>query len=144
MSLHNQHMLPTDQRLLHRAAAQAALTATTVLATIDQGAAMATEYTTRSIVESIDIASNDELYQLVIEVSDDNFTTVNEVAAIMDYGATEVRQSGAPDSAVGDEKNMHWSTVVNGVPYQYWRARLIIAGTSPSIGLICHSSVRRG
>lgn len=138
------HMLPLDSRLEHRAAGAAALTATTVLDTVDQTVAVRTEFTTRVYLESVKISANNEDYKLVAEVSSDNFATVNEVAGVVSMGATEVRQSGAPDNAIGDHYDLHWSTEVNGTKYRYWRIRLIQAGTSPSMGLICYSSVRRG
>lgn len=130
-----------DSRLEHRALGSAAVTATAVLATIEQRAAMRTDYMTKVILEAVKISANDELYQVVAELSDDNFVTINEVAAVRDFGATEVRQSGAPDSAAADEVEIHWNTETNGVTYKYGRLRLIISGTSPSITLGCHSSV---
>lgn len=132
---------PFDSRLEHRAAGSAALTSTTVLDTVDDKVAQRTAYMTKVILESIDIANSDETYQVVIEVSNDNFTTVNEVAAILDLGDTAVRQSGAPDNAAGDEYEILWSTEINGTKYRYWRVKLFAAGTTPSIGMICYSSI---
>ena len=132
---------PFDGRLEHRALASAALTATTVLATITQRAAMRTDYLTKVIIEAIDIVSSDELYTLVVELSDDNFATVNEVAAICDFGDTAVRQSGAPDTVAADEVEIPWNTERNGVVYQYARLKLFAAGTTPSITLGVHSTV---
>ncbi len=129
-----------DDRLKHREVASAAVTATATVATIDQRVAMRTDYVTLIGIEAIDIADNDELYTFVIEVSNDDFSTV-EVAEIRDFGATEVRQSGAPDSAAGDRIEMQWSTEVNGVAYKDWRLRVVISGTSPSITYHAHSSV---
>lgn len=119
-----------DTRLQHRAPGSAAITADEVVATINQRAAGRTDYMTKIYVEAIDIAGNDELYLFVLEVSDDNFVTTNEVAAMRDFGATEVRQSGAPDTLVGDEIEIFWSTEVNGVVYQDWRLNLIITGAA--------------
>ena len=131
---------PFDSRLEHRALGSAALTATTVLDTIDQRVAQRTMFMTKVILEAIDIANSDETYQVVVEVSDDNFTTVNEIAAILDLGDTAVRQSGAPDNAAGDEFDIYWASEVNGVKYRYARIKLFAGGTSPSITLGCHSS----
>lgn len=132
---------PFDSRLEHRALGSAALTATTVLDTITQRAAQRTAYRTLVNVEALDIASNDELYELVVELSNDNFTTVNEVAVLTDFGATEVRQSGAPDTVAGDVAEILWSTEKNNVKYQYARLKLFVAGTTASITLGCYSTV---
>lgn len=132
---------PFDSRLEHRALGAATLTSATVLDTITQRAAERTAYRTVVNVESIVIANDDETYQIVVELSDDNFSTVNEVAAILDLGATEVRQSGAPDSAAGDSYEMLWTTECNGVKYQYARIKIFMAGTAEEIGLGCYSTI---
>lgn len=133
---------PFDSRLEHRALGSATLTAAATLGdVIDQRAAHRTMYMTKVIVESIVITNDDESYQIVAELSDDNFSSIAEVAAILDLGATEVRQSGAPDSAAGDEYEMYWSTEVNGVKYRYARLRIYMSGTAEEIGLGCYSSV---
>ena len=132
---------PFDSRLEHRALGSAALTATTVLATITQNVGQRTAYRTLVNVEAIDIANSDEVYTLVVELSSDNFTTVNEVAMMVDFGDTAVRQSGAPDTVAGHEREILWTTEVNGVKYQYARLKLFVAGTSPSITVGCHSTV---
>ena len=131
-----------DTRLQHRAPGSAAITSTAVVATVNQRAAGRTDYLTKIFIEALDVAGNDELYAFVIEVSDDNFSGVNEVAAIRDFGATEVRQSGAPDTVAGDEIEMFWSTEVNGVVYKDWRLNLIISGAgSESITFHAYSSI---
>lgn len=129
-----------DSRLEHRAVGAAAVTSTTVLDTITERAAQRTAYRTLVGIEAIKISANNEDYKLVAEVSNDGFSTV-EVAAILSLGATEVRQSGAPDSAAGDTYEMLWTTEVNDVKYAASRIRLIAAGTSPSITLFCHSTI---
>lgn len=131
---------PTDARLEHRAIASAAITATATVATVTQRVAMRTDYTTMIGVEAIKISANNELALFVVEVSNDSFTTV-EVAGMKDFGATEVRQSGAPDSAAGDQHEMVWNTEVNGVVYKDWRLRAIISGTSPSITFHARSTI---
>lgn len=130
-----------DTRLQHRAPGSSALTADTVIDTITQRAAGRTDYMTKIYIEAIDIAGSDELYTFVIELSDDNFSTVNEVAAIRDFGDVAVRQSGAPDSVAGDNIEMFWSTEVNGVVYKYWRLNMLKAGTTVSITFHAYSSV---
>ena len=134
-------MYPFDARLEHRAVASAAQTATAVVATVEQRVAMRTDYMTRIGLESIAIDGNDELYTFVVEVSNDDFTTI-AVAAMADFGATETRQSGAVDSVVGDFVDLEWSTEVGGVKYQDWRLKCFHAGSTSSIGYFAHSSVR--
>lgn len=131
---------PFDSRLEHRALGSAALTATTTLATIDQRAAMRTMFMTKVVVEAIKISANDEIYQVVVEGSNDDFSTL-EVLAMCDFGATEVRQSGAPDSAALDEAELYWATEKNGVKYDKARIRVITDGTSETITLGCWSSI---
>lgn len=131
---------PFDSRLEHRALGSAAMTATTTLDTITQRAQMRTMFMTKVIVEAIKISANDELYQVVVEGSNDSFSTL-EVLAMCDFGATEVRQSGAPDSAVGDTAELYWASEKNGVKYSAIRIRVITAGTSETITLGCYSSI---
>lgn len=121
---------PFDSRLEHRAPGSSAVTASEVVNTITQLAAGRTDYMTKIYVEAVDIATSDELYLFVIELSDNDFGNVREVAAIRDFGDTAVRQSGAPDTVAGDEIEIFWSTEVNGVVYRYWRLNLIITPTS--------------
>lgn len=123
---------PVDSRLLHRELAQAALTATTTLGTYNQRTAMRTSYVTQIIMEAIKVSAGNELYTVVVEVSNDSFTTV-EVAAILSLGHTSVRIGGAPSNAAADTRQFYWTTEVNGVVYKDWRIRVIMAGTSPSL-----------
>lgn len=130
---------PFDSRLEHRTVGSAALTATTVLDTQTQRDKTRTVFLTKCYVESIDVANGDETYTLQVELSNDNFTTIDEVAAQRVMGdATQLSEAG--DTEVGDEYEMRFSTEVNGVTYQYWRVRLVVAGTSPSMGLHCYST----
>lgn len=134
---------PFDSRLEHRALGSAAMTAATVLDTITEKAAHRTAYLTRVIIEAIGIATNDETYQVVIECSNDSFSTI-EVAAILDLGATEVRQSGAPDSAAGDVYEILWTTEINGTKYSSWRVKVFMAGTAETITMGCYSTIMPG
>lgn len=135
---------PFDSRLEHRALGSAALTAAATLGdVIDQRAEHRTMYMTKVNIEAIVITNNDETYQIVAEVcnSADFSSSDVEVAGIIDLGATEVRQSGAPDNAAGDEYEMYWATEVNGTKYRYARIRIYMAGTAESITLGCYSSI---
>ncbi|EEW56978.1 hypothetical protein SCH4B_4399 [Ruegeria sp. TrichCH4B] len=134
---------PFDKRLEHRAIGSAALTATTVLDTIAERAAQRTMYLTKVMLEAVKISANDESYKVVVECSNDDFSTV-EVAAVLSLGATEERESGAPDSAAGDEYDIYWCTEINQRKYQKSRIRLVAAGTSPSITLSSHSTIMTG
>lgn len=134
---------PFDSRLEHRALGSAALTVTTTLATITEKAAQRTAYLTKVIIEAVKITANDELYQVVIEGSNDSFSSL-EVLAMCDFGATEVRQSGAPDSVAGDTVEMYWTTEKGGTKYSSWRIRVITAGTSETITLGCYSTIMPG
>ncbi len=134
---------PFDKRLEHRALGSAALTAETVIGSIDERAAQRTMYLTKVNLEAIKISANNETYQVVVECSNDNFSTI-EVAAILDLGATEVRQSGAPDNAAGDEYDIYWSSEINGVKYEKSRVKVFVGGTSPSITVGCWSTIMTG
>lgn len=130
---------PFDSRLEHRAVGLAALTATATLGTISQKVAMRTEYTTVLNIESIDVASADEKYDLVVEVSNDSFSSY-EVAANLVLGHSSTRLASMSNAA-GDAYDFEWNTEINGVSYKDARLRLVISGTTPSIGLSCHSTV---
>lgn len=133
---------PFDKRLEHRAAGAADIGSDTVIDTITQRTNSRTEAITKVHIESVEIASGDELYTFVIELSDDNFVTVNEVAAIRDAGATGARQSGAPDSAAGDEFELYWTNEVNGVAYRYWRLKVFVGGTvATGISFLAHTTI---
>lgn len=129
-----------DVRLQHRAPGAAAITSTTTLDTITERAAQRTVYRTLVNVEAIKITANNELYNLVVQLSNDDFTTI-EQAAILSMGATEVRVGGSKDSAAGDTYEVMWSTEADGVKYAAARLRLVVAGTSPSITLNSYSGI---
>ncbi|WP_120636026.1 hypothetical protein [Ruegeria sp. EL01] len=134
---------PFDKRLEHRALGSAAITAETVLATITERAAQRTMYLTKVNVEAVKKTANNEAYTVVVEVSNDDFAT-REVAAILSLGAAEVRQSTAPDTKVGDEYDIHWTTEVNGIKYEKSRIKMFTAGTTPSITVGCWSTIATG
>lgn len=127
-------MHPVDARLLHRELGQAALTATATLGSYSQRTAMRTSYITQLFIEAIDVSSANELYTVIVEVSNDSFTTV-EVAAVVSLGHTSVRLGGAPSNAAGDRRQIPWTTEVNGIVFRDWRIRVIMAGTTPSLTL---------
>lgn len=131
---------PFDSRLEHRAVGSAAQTATAVVDTITQRAAMRTEYRTIVGIEALAIDGNDEAYTFVVECSNDSFSTI-EVAAMVDFGATEVRQSGAPDSVAGDTAEILWSTEVNGTKYKDWRLKCFHAGATSSVTYYAYSTI---
>ena len=131
---------PLDSRLQHRAPGAAAMTADTTLGDFDQLGKTRTEFLTKLYVESIDTTTGDEKYVLRAELSNDDFVTVDAVGGIVEMGdATQL--ASATDTAVGDELEMRWTTEVAGVKYQYWRIRLDVSGTSPSMGAHVYSTV---
>lgn len=129
-----------DSRLQHRAPGAAAITSTTTLDTITERAAQRTVYRTLVNVEAIKITANNELYNLVVQLSNDSFSTI-EQGAILSMGATEVRVGGSKDSVAGDAYEIMWSTEADGTKYAAARLQLIVAGTSPSITLNCYSGI---
>lgn len=131
---------PFDSRLQHRAAGSAALTADATVDTITQKEPTRTEYITKIYVESIDVASGDEKYDFWIELSDDNFTTVNATGPMIEMGDAAALRS-ATDTAAGDEFEMWWTTEVAGTTYRYARLVLDVTGTSPSIGFHAYSTI---
>lgn len=133
------HDYAFDARLEHRAVGQPALTAATTIVSRDQRAKTRTEFVTQFMVESIDVASGNEEYRFIVEVSNDNFATV-ETAAILSLGHTSARLGSGPSNAAGDMYQVPWCTEVNGAHYQSWRIRLETAGTSPSIALAVNST----
>lgn len=128
------HQYSLDSRLEVRNVGLAALTANTTLFTHNQRGNTRTAYVAVINIESIKISANNEEYRFIMEVSNDDFSTV-ETAAILSLGATEARLGGGPDNVVGDAYDFMWCTEVNGTQYKSWRIRLVVAGTSPSIGL---------
>ncbi|TCR64690.1 hypothetical protein [Bosea sp. BK604] len=86
-------------------------------------------------VSAIDIVSNDEEYNIIIQGSNSSsFASGIENLAMLNLGATEVRDGGAQDSVPGQYEigvtNEQADTV-----YRYIRAYTFIAGssTTPSI-----------
>lgn len=134
---------PFDARLSHRALGSAAMTATTTIATIDQRTAMRTAFLTKLIVEAIDVASADERYVLVIEGSNDAFTSF-ELLASYTLGDSTQRPGGAPDNVAGQVVDLLWTTEQLGAVYDQARIRLVISGTSPSITAGCYSTIMPG
>lgn len=134
----SQHMLPTDQRLVHREAGLAAVTAGAIGAVVDQGVAMETKYTTRLLPTAISGGPQ----TVVVQLSNDNFTTVNESIPLFSFGTTAQRIGGGQDALAGYDAACQWSTAVNGKSYRYFRLFLVSASGSLTLG--AYSSVRRG
>lgn len=134
---------PFDARLSHRALGSAALTATGTLATIDQKTAMRTAFLTRFVIENIDVSSANELYTIVIEGSNDAFTTFETLAAYT-LGHTSVRLGAAPSSAAGFTLDLLWTTEQLGLVYDQARIRVVMAGTTPSLTVGCYSTIMPG
>ena len=130
-----------DSRLEHRALGSAALTAATVLATVNEPAARRVAYRTLLNLEAVKVSAGNEVYTVVVELSNDGFSTVGATAAIASFGDSTARQSGVADSAAGDIHEMLWSTEVNDVKYADWRIKLFVGGTAPSLTVGAYSTV---
>ncbi len=128
-----------DSRLEHRAAGSAALTSDTTLDTITQKAETRTEFITKVYVEAITVSGGDEKYDIWIELSNDNFSTVDATGPMIEMGDASVLKS-ATDTAVGDEFEIYWTTEVAGVVYRYARVVLDVTGSAPSITLHSYST----
>lgn len=97
-------------------------------------------------VTAMDIVSNDESYDIVIQGSPDtSFTaaTSAELAAIH-LGAKEIKRT---DTDKDDYLGRHWFAVANMgysadntpvSPYRYIRAYFVVAGTTPSVTCKIH------
>lgn len=79
-------------------------------------------------VSAIEIASNDELYQIQVQLSSDNFVAENIVKMTLPLGATEVVEDSTGDSTTGRyvlPVNNEWL----GVGYRYIRLHTEVSGT---------------
>jgi len=80
-------------------------------------------------VSAIEIASNDEHYQIVVQGSNSaTFASGVENLAVLDLGATEVRPGSGQDSVVG-RYELPFINVQADVAYQYLRAYTFVDGT---------------
>lgn len=130
-----------DARLESRPPGQAAITATTNLATISQRAAMRTEYLTKVTLEVIKVSALNEGYTMAVQVTNDSFATF-ECAALLSLGHSSVRLASSASNLAPATFEFDWSTEVGGVVYKDWRVRLILAGTAPSIQCAINSTIR--
>ena len=143
---------PYDAGLEHRAAGSAAVTASANYTTIDQGVANAnsngkgvvprTDYVTVIDATAVKVSAGDEMYRFEIQLSDDDFTTVNAIAGILELGdATQL--AAAEDAGVGTYELM-WTSEWNSTNFRYWRLAYVEnGGTSPSITFSAYTSKRQ-
>ena len=80
-------------------------------------------------------------YLRPIELSDDDFTTINAVAGNMILGDAAAIPA-AEDAGVGEYELM-WTSEWNSTNFRYWRLVLVAAGTSPSITFSAYTSKRQ-
>lgn len=81
-------------------------------------------------VSAIEIASNDELYHLIVQGSNaSNFGSGVENLAALSLGATEVRPGAGPDSAIGRFLLPFYNTVDGLNHFRYIRGYADVAGT---------------
>lgn len=80
-------------------------------------------------VSAIEIASNDELYTIIVQGSNSSdFSGAKENLAELSLGATEVRPGGAADSVAG-RYEIPFVNEQAGVTYRYLRIYTLVAGT---------------
>lgn len=80
-------------------------------------------------VTAIEIASNDELYRIIVQGStSSSFASDIQNLAELTLGATEVRPGGAIDSATG-RYELPFINEQDGVTYPYLRVYTDVAGT---------------
>lgn len=80
-------------------------------------------------VTAIEIASNDEEYDIIVQGSTDSgFASGVENLASLNLGATEVRQGSAQDSTTG-RYEMPFTNYQDDTHYRYLRVFTVVAGT---------------
>ena len=80
-------------------------------------------------VSAIEIASNDELYRIIVQGSNSaSFASGNENLAELTLGAVEVRPGGAIDSVVG-RYEIPFVNGQGGTNYRYLRVYTDVSGT---------------
>lgn len=82
-------------------------------------------------VSAMDIVSNDEIYNIMLQGTNDAFTT-KEILAHLALGATEVRPGAAVDSVIG-RYEVPFITEQHDVNYDTVRLYVDLGGTTPSI-----------
>lgn len=86
-------------------------------------------------VTAVDIASGNETYQLDVVVSNDPaFATTLAIAAGVQLGKGASLRVVATDSVIG-RYEVGFTNQVAGTIYQYMKAYLTVAGTTPSINI---------
>lgn len=122
--------------LIKRAAAQSPLTATGYVgAQFDQGGAVVTDMALVLNIESIDIASGNEVYTFRVVGSNVADRSDGAIIAMMQLG--HAGTIGAPETVntpVGGRYTLLFRTERNGLFYRYIDLHLTAAGTTPSIG----------
>jgi hypothetical protein len=83
-------------------------------------------------VSAIDVASADEVYNLVLQGAATSAFTTNEILAQMSLGATAARPGAAVTSVVG-RYEIPFITEQHDTTYEWVRLYADVGGTSPSI-----------
>lgn len=92
-------------------------------------------------VTAIDIAGNDESYDLILQFSNSpTFASGIENGVSKNLGAVEVTKGGAQDSLVGRYK-LPFTNVLNGVQYGYCRMYTAVNAASSSINYTAQLSI---
>lgn len=79
-------------------------------------------------VTAIEIASNDEIYHIIVQGAAASAFTTPYTLAALPLGATEVTPGSAPDATVG-RYFLRWQNEQNGTIYPYIRVYTNVAGT---------------
>ena len=94
-------------------------------------------------ITALDIVTTDETYNVYIQGSSSaTFASDIENLAAYDLADTASRDGGADVTSLIGRHEIHFSNSMNGVEYKYIRARIVIAGTTPSITLTAWVSMR--
>lgn len=127
--------------VLKRDVAQAALTSTGYVGTQwDQGDAVMTDGICVINIESVDVASNDEVYTFRIVGSNQADRSDGEVLGMAVAGDAGSITVETRDSAVADRIEVRFRTEKNETKFRYVDLHLEVAGTTPSIGFSAYIS----
>ncbi len=128
--------------LLKRDVGLAALTADAYVGTQhNQGAATATHGICIINVESIDVASSNEVYRFVVLGSNVADRSDGEILGMIEIGDAGTIALETVDAAAGDRNEIRFRTEKNGTKFQYIDLHLDVTGTTPSIGFSAFMSV---
>jgi len=125
--------------LLKRDVGLAALTADAYVGDQwDQGGAAATDAICVINVESVDVASNDEVYRFVVLGSETADRSDGQILGMIEIGDNAAIALETVDPSAGDRAEIRFRTEKNGTKFRYVDLHLDVAGATPSIGFNAH------